>query len=70
MGKNIHLSAAVAAEFEVTGKVPGDAFTDAKFGRVDFTSMTLKQAEQLERRNFPYLKRKPKAEPKEKENKK
>lgn len=58
MGKNINLNQAVAAEFNLKGKVPGTAFTTVDFGRIDFSEMTLKQAEQLEKRKFPFLERK------------
>ena len=56
--KNINLNPKVAAEFKLKGNVPGTAFTTVDFGRIDFSEMTLKQAEQLERKKFPFLERK------------
>lgn len=46
------------SNFEVAGKPTSSKFVDVKWGLIDFSSMTEKQAKHLIKNGFPYLREK------------
>lgn len=53
--KNIALNTAIADQFKIKGNPISHKFVDPKYGLIDFTTMTIKQATILVNNGFPFL---------------